>query len=45
VKYAPLAYNRPEVDQRVAIRPEIAEAHERLNVKSWVRLQPAEEGS
>lgn len=42
MKYALLAYSRPEVDQRGEILPEITEALSRPEVKSWVRLQNAE---
>ena len=41
MKYALLAYNPPAVDQRGSIKPEIAEALARPNVKGWVRLQAA----
>jgi len=40
VKYALLAYNSAEVEQRGPIEPDIAEALSRPEVKSWVRLQP-----
>ena len=42
MKYALLAYTPPEVDQRGAILPEIAEALSRPEVRSWVRLQGVE---
>jgi hypothetical protein len=42
VRYALLAYNPAGVDQRGPIKPEIAEALARAEVKSWVRLQRAE---
>jgi len=42
VKYALLAYNEPETEQRGAIRPDIAEVLARPSVSSWARLQPVE---
>jgi hypothetical protein len=42
MKYALLAYNPAEVDQRGPIEPEIAAALSRPEVRSWVRLQRAE---
>lgn len=39
MKYALLAYNPSELDQREAIKPEIAEALALPSVQSWVRLQ------
>jgi hypothetical protein len=42
MRYALLAYRAPGADERDAIPPEIAEALAQPNVKSWVRLQPAE---
>jgi hypothetical protein len=42
MKYALLAYNSSDVDQRGPITDEIAEALARPNVTSWVRLQSAE---
>lgn len=42
MRYALLAYRPPAADERDAIPPQIAEALAQPNVKSWVRLQPAE---
>jgi hypothetical protein len=42
MKYALLAYNSSDVDQRGPITDEIAEALARPNVSSWVRLQSTE---
>jgi hypothetical protein len=42
MKYALLAYNEPEIEQRGEIRPDIAEALARPSVTSWARLQPIE---
>ena len=42
MKYALLAYNEPEIEQRGAIRPDIAEVLVRPSVTSWARLQPVE---
>jgi len=42
VKYALLAYNEPETDQRGPIRTDIAGVLARPSVTSWARLQPVE---
>src|SRR5262249_61593124 len=40
--YALLASTEPEIEQRGAIRPDIAEVLARPSVSSWARLQPVE---
>ena len=42
MKYALLASNEPEIEQRAAIRPDIDEVLARPTVTSWARLQPVE---
>ena len=42
MKYALLAYNEPGIEQRGAIRSDIAGVLARPSVTSWARLQPVE---